>query len=1131
MMGFPVNWVRTGQSHRGAALVIVLAFVVLLATVVVAYLSRTSSDRQTAHGDFHDAKSSELARSALDLIVADLKQEIVDGSTAATVGNYTIYTPTNNTNMVPMRSGNLDPIPNLVRRSVRSDSISPPGITSRASAVNSATNPSLDSRSISAARWNKHFLLPKANTSNEQSDPIASFVAPDWTLVTASGPKAFGAWDATVRNDTSSNFVIGRYAYGVYDEAGLLDLNIAGYPTGTTSLQSGRKGSVAYADLTALPFPLPNPSSGALPLFQVDRLVGWRNYATTQPSNSFPGSTPPAFADNFQTSSVPAKAYFTSLNANSNGFLASSGNTWKGRTDQSFVGRQELINYFKTTLASVNALQYFGTFSRTLNAPSFTPATATTTNPDFMRTRVTTSFTRLDSTSANIGEPLIKHRFALNRLAWITYKGPSATLASSDPVITELLANGIASATIQSGTAANIQAYFGLTYVSAGLWTYAHGNPSRILRLDEVGVAARDPDFFEILQAAVLDGSLGQNTNGGVTGGATVFPDIHMSNKTHHILSIGAAIVDQFDSDSIPTRIQFNPSGSFWTAYGVESLPYITQIYPISGISPVDATKWATYLLFQIWNPHIGLPLSPAAPTVRLRVDGDIGVFTSGNGQVYDSGTDPRASAVGQSVVIMAGSLGPGSTPTPITTSVASAVLAAGSATAPCGFETLPAAASGTAITNYVGLRLLPDYSLHAAASGSNRPQVTLQFGADTSHRFNATLECDAGGGTWVPYNHFIGINDSSTWMNGAAVPVRTASSLTGLPSSSNDQFNTGRFTQAPPNNLLKADPRSTRFGPFQLTTATTSRITQSLWPSGQTNGYGGAIADPAGPVAHAPARFSTSGLPYFPATLCQNTSASTASRTSYSDNDGVLRPADAAYPDPSTVVIGSSTPYYATSVDYHPIVVNRPFRNTGELGYAFRDLPWKTLDFFSDTSADAALLDTFCISEEPDVSAGRVSANTRQFAVLQSILAGAILDELSSTNAIFNSGGSDTSAPTIATNIVAATSASPLRNCAELITRSGLPISILPVPTTGSAHDQRVKARREVVARALAPVTQTRTWNLMIDVIAQSGRYPPTAAGLADFIVEGEHRYWLHVAIDRFTGEVVDQQLEAVYE
>ena len=52
-----------------------------------------------------------------------------------------------------------------------------------------------------------------------------------------------------------------------------------------------------------------------------------------------------------------------------------------------------------------------------------------------------------------------------------------------------------------------------------------------------------------------------------------------------------------------------------------------------------------------------------------------------------------------------------------------------------------------------------------------------------------------------------------------------------------------------------------------------------------------------------------------------------------------------------------------------------------------------------------------------------------------------------------------------------------------------------------------------------------------MIDVIAQSGRYPPTAASLKDFVVEGEKRYWLHVAIDRFTGQVIDRQIEVVKE
>ncbi len=61
--------------------------------------------------------------------------------------------------------------------------------------------------------------------------------------------------------------------------------------------------------------------------------------------------------------------------------------------------------------------------------------------------------------------------------------------------------------------------------------------------------------------------------------------------------------------------------------------------------------------------------------------------------------------------------------------------------------------------------------------------------------------------------------------------------------------------------------------------------------------------------------------------------------------------------------------------------------------------------------------------------------------------------------------------------------------------------------------------------------VTQTRTWGLLIDVVAQTGHYKPNATGLADFVVEGEKRYWLHIAIDRFDGSIVGQQLEAVTE
>ena len=69
---------------------------------------------------------------------------------------------------------------------------------------------------------------------------------------------------------------------------------------------------------------------------------------------------------------------------------------------------------------------------------------------------------------------------------------------------------------------------------------------------------------------------------------------------------------------------------------------------------------------------------------------------------------------------------------------------------------------------------------------------------------------------------------------------------------------------------------------------------------------------------------------------------------------------------------------------------------------------------------------------------------------------------------------------------------------------------------------------------RALSDTTQTRTWGLLIDVIAQTGRYAPDATSIGQankFIVQGEQHYWVHVAIDRFTNQVIDRQIEVVNE
>jgi hypothetical protein len=110
--------------------------------------------------------------------------------------------------------------------------------------------------------------------------------------------------------------------------------------------------------------------------------------------------------------------------------------------------------------------------------------------------------------------------------------------------------------------------------------------------------------------------------------------------------------------------------------------------------------------------------------------------------------------------------------------------------------------------------------------------------------------------------------------------------------------------------------------------------------------------------------------------------------------------------------------------------------------------------------------------------------------------------------------------AATVANTLATSTATNPLTNPAQLAGR------IAAISTLGDR-----KVERETIARALAGSGQTRTWNLMIDVIAQTGRYAQSASQLKDFVVEGERRYWVHVAIDRFTGQVVDSQFEPVQE
>ena len=519
---------RTSRARdRAVVLLIVLAFLVLLTGLIVAYFSRTATDRQLAKTSSGDTLADLLARSALDIVIADLQQEISTGSTATTINSITIYSPSAG-NISPRRSGTLSSMPNLIRRSIRSDPIAAPGVPSRASNVNSATDVSANGRYASLARWNSHYLIPKLSTANDNSDPIASFVAPDWVIVTRTGPKVFNSWDSNLPDATSPSHALGRYGFAIYNEGGLFDVNVAGYPTDTTLLGTvvatnapvGGKGWLALADL------VPIVSAATIPLQRaaINGIIGWRNYATAQPTGTFP---------NFSFNAASGSTWFNNfVTNNTSAFLQTSPLTWKGPsgvgpdcTDQLFVSRQELIAHRQSAQFSVSALQYMGTFSRELNNPTWGPAATQ---------RVTASFTRRDGTAAQIGEPLIR-RFPIGELSWL---GP----------------NGI----LSPGTAATVKRDFGLVWNGAGHWDYESPSGSSLASAIPSISGAQEPDFFQLLALAKPSATMQQ------------------------ILTIGACLIDQYDGPSndpsnLTTRIDYAgppmpPSATNSIAWGIENV-------------------------------------------------------------------------------------------------------------------------------------------------------------------------------------------------------------------------------------------------------------------------------------------------------------------------------------------------------------------------------------------------------------------------------------------------------------------------------------------------------------------------------------------------------------------------------
>ncbi|XHR29706.1 MAG: hypothetical protein ACFUZC_03930 [Chthoniobacteraceae bacterium] len=912
------------------------------------------------------------------------------------------------------------------------------------------------------SRWNQHYLIPRlSGASATETTPIGDFPTPQWVFVTSNqGPQI-------ITSPTTS--VIGRFAYAIYDESGLLDMNVAGFPSVSTADQSGGKGYMAYADLTAL----------GLSSTQVDGIVGWRNYASGKASGTFPSF-----------SFTSGSSYASALASNTTGFLVLSGTTQNGRTDQAVLSRQQLISLLLATGsdAGANALQYLGTFSRESDQPSYIPTPATGTNPNLLEIPVKYAFTRPDGTTAAVGDPLLKHRFPLSRLALFTDGTTNAEL---------------------------IKKYFAMQIRTDGMWDYVDPDTAivsstlpTIKTLDQVAATSpgREPTFWELLQAGILAGSLGiENTS------TYPYYTAHNYKTTRQIFSIGLSIIDQYDTDDTPAVLRLGgmdmPDSGYTTAAenlfvsGVENLPYLEWIaqqhFRDTTTVVSSTTSYADgFLMFGLWNPHLNAA-SATSGTFRLRVNGQssIKVYSTATGNIFNktsntithsdtvlefktsaSRTFNQIDALRPSDADLANSSAYTKFPYPTGSSVLQVGLFLGQVTIPTTPELVTGSASSTYTTGTVPLTIV----------------LEKQNGAN-----------------WIPYQiypRFSGMIGNNAFDFAKVTACMNAGTFPA------DMSN-------PPMVIAFAhsDPRTNRlnmgWGGFTPVSAMLTNGFNLINSSGAPISFSSPVVGSYGPADYA---FNRSG------------------GSNYTDTDATRRNGDSnstaldSNPSASFTHNNTDSPFYGagngstTSSSARPVILNRAFRSVAELGYAFRDSPWRTLNFSASDSADGGLLDLFCLNENTsDCRAGVINLNSASTKSLTAMIMGAYRDPTSSSTllslteansiaaAIRNALGS-TNAPTLVVN-----------NVAYLPTLTGTIAASLP---------DTAKFKREALARSFSDITNSRTWNIMLDIIAQTGHYAQSSKSLSDFRVDGERRYWVHVAIDRYTAHVVDMQIEPVF-
>ena len=1110
---------------------------VLLLTVVLAFFSRATLNSQIASSSAKNTKGLLLTQTAEAYLLDDFQREIAAGSTTLILTN-SMGLPVNNLtfqirrpmtvtvgvntyapSMVPQLNTNGlttsgTNIVNIVKvsRSGQAFFTNGPGYTTvgpaRASAI-STTNASANGRSLTKDRWNKPMLM----TDSE----AAAFVPPNWIYIDRQGsnPTSFSSTLASsVTNNMS--YVIGRYAYVVYDVGGLIDINVVGNQLDSTN--NSLRGRLNQVSLT----------NGIPGITDFSSLVTWRSPLSSTNTNSTSGGG----------GLFDPKRTFIDVPTG----------------EQAFVNRQDLIAYVASTnTISTNSLPFLTTFSRDLNAPSYEPNSArpmlpaspdpNLMNPGLLTNRfaaVTTLNRPEGAITVRSGTPVMPRRFPLNKLSLFEQ-------ASPDP--------------------AAMSYYFGLTKVDSQTWSYSAATPNKtIATLSEVAALGREPNFFEVLQAVITTGSLGQN-NGIDTYSSALQQDL---SPTLQVMQIGVNIIDQWDADNIPTCVQFTgrtlvtPFVKTYSLYGIENLPYINQVALVAFRPTFDRSLFQVWALFDVWNPH----QNAAIPTdiEQFRVNP-----TSGTARIILTYNNNTPAQPGQTVLMSALNA-------PTSKTIYSSIK--GSAfTFPNNLTYAePTTLGGTepkSTTDSPGL-LMMNESPGAAVPLTGRStalqsiitQIETQIGTNVGAKAYNTCRLKgeavypatqiwgfdlqaykkasgANAAQWVTYQRFenFGLNQFDTQESppnalGYESPsVNTEYSLSYTAPLINE-FYVWRSLGTTVG-MIKVDPRTSRFGlsGWGAFLGNSIRNSTNSLPNTILNGadsiinstndwcFPGSLS--VGKTAVKTLATGFDVITEFKTSLPQTKnrmqiglyglvsnnpdSLDSSNPVRYSDPDNVIRPGDGYL---------GGFPTAKGQLSARPILLNRPFRSVGELGYVFRDIPWKTVDFFSRRSGDLGLLDVFSLSEtdgDPPLTAGQINLNTRQTAALAAVLLNSSKQTSSQLDA--------TQANTIAAAIVAESTARPFADKGDLVTR------VLNAGGTDPLAADSMKVAREAAVRTLAEIGTTRTWNFMIDLVAQTGRFTAASGSGSDFMVQGEERVWIHVAIDRMTGEVMEIRREVVNE